>query len=464
MMLSGVGPMPGKPAGFKAVDTLSRHLEELCRPGAWERRTKDGDKALLEYIEAEARDLSAEAFSRFIADVYQRIGSMLFKGNDITRRMGGVLAIDELTDVKLSGDDAAKTSRLASLLSRVLEDSEDPGLSEAAAHTLGHLVRSGGAMTSDIVEKEIRRALAWCDPRSEPSECRRLTALLVLHEAAEAAPAVFNVHVKAFIDAVWFPLRDPKQHIREAAVRALKACLCLVEKRETRYRVQWYYKLFEQTMRGMKRDHRTGALPSAESIHGSLLALAELLGHTGEFMLARYKEVVENVFRYKDSKEKQIRRAVIHLLPRMAAFSPERFASEYLARAIAYMLTVLKNPPERGAAFAALADMAAGLAKVNCAAGFEGCLQPIYAAIREALSVPPAARAAARPRPAACPEALQALQCVGMLAVALGPLWRPYAAALVEACVLTGISDTLVQALTQARMGGGGAVGARGRR
>lgn len=41
----------------------------------------------------------------------------------------------------------------------------------------------------------------------------------------------------------------------------------------------------------------------------------------------RYKEVVENVFRYKDSKEKNIRRAVIHLLPRMAAFSPERFAS-----------------------------------------------------------------------------------------------------------------------------------------
>lgn len=61
----------------------------------------------------------------------------------------------------------------------------------------------------------------------------------------------------------------------------------LVEKRETRYRVQWYYKLFEQTMRGMKRDHRTGALPSAESIHGSLLALAELLQHTGEFLLAR---------------------------------------------------------------------------------------------------------------------------------------------------------------------------------
>lgn len=43
--------------------------------------------------------------------------------------------------------------------------------------------------------------------------------------------------------------------------------------------------------------------------------------------------------------------------------------AEYLSRAIAHLLTVLKNPPERGAAFAALADMAAALARVNCAAG-----------------------------------------------------------------------------------------------
>lgn len=39
----------------------------------------------------------------------------------------------------------------------------------------------------------------------------------------------------------------------------------------------------------------------------------------------RYKEVVEAVFRFKDAKEKHVRRAVLALLPRMAAFSPERF-------------------------------------------------------------------------------------------------------------------------------------------
>ena len=41
--------------------------------------------------------------------------------------------------------------------------------------------------------------------------------------------------------------------MREAAVTALRSVLVLVEQRETRYRVQWYYCLFEQTMRGLSR-------------------------------------------------------------------------------------------------------------------------------------------------------------------------------------------------------------------
>ena len=50
----------------------------------------------------------------------------------------------------------------------------------------------------------------------------------------------------------------------------------LVEKRETRYRVMWYYRLFEETQRGLTRNPN-----SLEHIHGSLLALGELLRHTG---------------------------------------------------------------------------------------------------------------------------------------------------------------------------------------
>ena len=66
----------------------------------------------------------------------------------------------------------------------------------------------------------------------------------------------------------------------------------------------------------------------------------------------------------------------------MAAFSPERFASEYLPRALSHLLGVLKHPAERGAAFAAIADMAEALSAVGCAAGFEACLPAIAAQVR----------------------------------------------------------------------------------
>ena len=72
-------------------------------------------------------------------------------------------------------------------------------------------------------------------------------------------------------------------------------------------------------------------------------------GCTGEFMLARYREVVSTVLSYTRSNEKLIRRAVIQMLPRLAAFAPERFARMHLQPCTAYLLSVLRNPSERGA-------------------------------------------------------------------------------------------------------------------
>lgn len=60
-----------------------------------------------------------------------------------------------------------------------------------------------------------------------------------LQEMAENASTVFNVHVPEFVDAIWVALRDPTLAVRERAVEALRACLRVIEKRETRWRVQW---------------------------------------------------------------------------------------------------------------------------------------------------------------------------------------------------------------------------------
>lgn len=70
--------------------------------------------------------------------------------------------------------------------------------------------------------RQVRRAIEWLGDRGE---ARRYAAALIARELAENAPAVFNVHVRAFIDAIWNGLRDPKLLVREASVAALRVGL-----------------------------------------------------------------------------------------------------------------------------------------------------------------------------------------------------------------------------------------------
>lgn len=349
----------------------------------------------------------------------------------------------------------------------------------------------------------MKLGLTWLSDRSES---HRLAGTLVLHELAVAAPAVFNVHVKVFVEVIWNGIRDPKLHIREAAVGALRACLILIEKRETRYRVQWYYRLFEQTRSGLGR-----AMP-VEVVHGSLLALGELIRHTGEFMLARYREVCDTVLRFRDSKEKLVRRAIITLLPRLAAFAPERFTKSYLDSATEHLLGVLASPADRGsgaragpwdgtpgswlsaglcfmsgltdgamvearrvvggwflepasntalpalaAGFMAIAEMSMSLSKAGVAGKLRrgDYLRPIALHIRDALL----GRVKSR---TPCSEALH---CAGTLSVALGKDWQPYIPLLLEPMFQTGLSGGCVRVSTAvrrtgARVGAGTCLGA----
>jgi FKBP12-rapamycin complex-associated protein len=64
--------------------------------------------------------------------------------------------------------------------------------------------------------------------------------------------------------------------------------------------------------------------------------------NAGEFMLARYREVVEIVLHFRESKEKLVRQAVITLIPRLAAFAPERFAATYLSTCTDYLIDIVK--------------------------------------------------------------------------------------------------------------------------
>ncbi|KAL7227450.1 hypothetical protein ACSBR1_022326 [Camellia fascicularis] len=196
--------------------------------------------------------------------LYDRITSLL-ESNDVAENLGALRAIDELIDMSL-GENSSKVSRFSNYMRSVFEVKSDRDILILASQVLGHLARFGGAMTADEVEWQVKNALEWL--HGERVEYRRFAAVLILKEMAENASTVFNVHVPEFVDAIWVALRDPTLAVREQAVEALRACLRVIEKCETRWRVQWYYRMFEATQDGLGRN------APIHSIHGFYLQLA----------------------------------------------------------------------------------------------------------------------------------------------------------------------------------------------
>ena len=109
--------------------------------------------ALRKHLEEEARDLSGEAFSRFMDQLYERITSLI-ESSDVAENLGALRAIDELIDVAL-GENASKVSKFSSYMRYVFEVKRDPDILILASRVLGHLARAGGAMTADEVERQV---------------------------------------------------------------------------------------------------------------------------------------------------------------------------------------------------------------------------------------------------------------------------------------------------------------------
>ncbi|KAL1534483.1 non-specific serine/threonine protein kinase [Salvia divinorum] len=409
--------VPAAATGATNLDALNRVLADLSVRG----NPKDGAApALRRYVEEQARDLSGEAFSRFMDQLYDRLTGLL-DSNDVAENLGALRAIDELIDVEI-GENAVKVGKIANYMRTAFEAKREPETLVIASKVLGHLARAGGAMTADEVERLVRIALDWL--RGDRVEYRRFAAVLILKEMAENASTVFNVHVPEFVDAIWVALRDPKLDVRERAVEALRACLRVIEKRETRWRVQWYYRMFEATQDGLGRN------APIHSIHGSLLAVGELLRNTGEFMMSRYREVAEIVLRYLEHRDRLVRLSITSLLPRIAHFLRDRFVTNYLTICMKHILHVLKIPAEAASGFIALGEMAGALdgELINY-------LPTITSHLRDAI-------APRRGRPS-----MEALACVGNIAKSMGPSMEPHVRSLLDAMFSAGLSSTLVEAL-----------------
>ena len=80
--------------------------------------------------------------------------------------LAGILAVDVLLEIEVN---ATQLAIFGSYLRLALINS-DPTTVQAVAAVLGRLVRCGGMITADVVDREAKKALDWCAALDSPTK------------------------------------------------------------------------------------------------------------------------------------------------------------------------------------------------------------------------------------------------------------------------------------------------------
>ncbi|GAW17652.1 hypothetical protein ANO14919_071120 [Xylariales sp. No.14919] len=404
----------------QALDSLDSITRELkSRAGDDVRRRAAAQ--LRDLVTVCHRDFPAENFQPFYNSVNNKITNLILHGNDSSERLGGVYALDALVDFD-GVDVTAKYARFTANLKTILRGKDIVPM-QPSAIALGKLCRPGGSLISEIVESEVKTALEWL--QSDRIEEKRYSAVLVLRELARNAPTLMYTYVGLIFDLIWVGLRDQRNLIRTTAGETVCACFRIIRERDQEMKQTWMSKMYTETLVGLK-------LNTIETIHASLLVLRELLEQGGMFMQEHYQEACEIVYRHKDHRDPTIRKTVVMLIPDLANYSPNDFATFYLHKFMLFLSGMLKKGTERNDAFLAVGNIANSV-KSAMAPYLDGIL--IY--IREGLSVQSRKRSSVDP----------VFDCISRLAVAVGQSLSKYMDALLDPIFACELTPKLTQAL-----------------
>jgi hypothetical protein len=339
-------------------------------------------------------------------------------------KRGGILAIRELIDCTSAAAEA-KVIKFANTIAAVLKANTDFSLIELVADALGYMARHSPISHVDYVESEMNRALEWLHG-SQPH--RLFAACVVLKQLADNAPTIFFVRTREFFDFIWGPLWHADKIIRLSAGRALCACLAVLSQRT--YHLQWYCNIYDMIHEGFHKG-------TSESIHGSLLVVREMLKHTGNFMLPRFKEVCKAIMQLKDHNSKCVRSAITALLPALALFCPDAFARRHLNESVDLLVKCAAIPELRPQALLSTGRLCKALGP-HLVSRIDEVVPVVQAALLEGSS-------AKKIRYEVAPEALQ---CVSDMVLGLGVPFHDRVVSLLEPMLQGGLTAELINTLT----------------
>lgn len=221
----------------------------------------------------------------------------------------------------VSGDSDVNKTRVIRYAQyiRNIFPSNDINILELASKTMGRIAVSLGIKRAEFLESEIKRAFEWL--AEERSESKRLSACFILRELAIAMPTYFFQHINGFFNYIMLALRDPKEQIREAAAKAIRAAFVVTSKREIpeqSNKAHWYIQSYEEAIAAFADQiARERILSRDDHVHGALLILNELLRCSNASWEKKYTKLMQKL----DSEQE--------ILDEMANFNPIGHLSGY---------------------------------------------------------------------------------------------------------------------------------------
>ena len=383
----------------------------------------DRKKAALDvrwHMEAAARELSLERFADFENALYNTIVQYIHS-EQLNEKLGGIIVTRELIDCTSAAVEA-KVAKFADTLSHALKVNTDFGLIQLIANSFGHMARYSPVSYIDYVEGELNKSLEWINHGNAPH--RRFAGCAILEQLAVNAPTIFFVRTKEFFEAIWDPLWDSKEQIRVAAAKAVRACLAVLNQRT--YHLQYYYIMYDRVHDGLTKG-------TQESVHGSLLVVNEMLKHTGEFMVPRFKEMCKAIIVLKDHKSKIVKSEIVQLLPALAAFCPDAFARSHLDEVVDILMKTNKTVDLKSISLLSMGKLCLAVGS-----HLVGRVNELCDMVREPFTI------AKKSKHEVAPEIFQ---CVSDMVKGLGPSFHEFALTLLEPMLACGLTASLIETL-----------------
>ncbi|CAD6976866.1 unnamed protein product, partial [Tilletia controversa] len=304
------------------TEVLSRIFSKLKSEQPSIRRSASLE--LRKYVKQVPAEFRLDPLSAFNNDLTMRTVGMSHAAG-VTEKLGGIAAIEQLVHVDMGSGDESKRYlyRLYQLLRHNLPSNSAEVMTQASK-ALGMIVQiAGPTFTDQFMEMETHRAL---DLLSARDEFGRYAAVCIIRELASSVPNLLYPFVPRILDhRIWSALRDTKLQIREAAARALGACLKILSGRSKTLDSYVPGSVWKEAYEGLIVQ-KTAFLPAPEAIHGNLLAVQQLCFHSRAFMEDHLDEACDAIIPLHRSRDLQIRRTVVSdLIPGLARCDPTLF-------------------------------------------------------------------------------------------------------------------------------------------